>query len=156
MRTGVVCNTKPLEEKGYGFITPDNGTNCISLLFLVLEDQRNNNVNILPGNIACIHIYAGNGNLIFHFKGKGNADVKSLIEGQRVNYTEGSNNRGACAENVVCIEAGGGGGGGKNGGGAGAASFAAGGSSAFGGAGGGENSSLSLASKPSSIFGMCV
>jgi hypothetical protein len=38
MWTGVVCNTKPLEEKGYGFIKPDNGTNYVSLLFLVLEE----------------------------------------------------------------------------------------------------------------------
>jgi hypothetical protein len=32
MPTGVVCNTKPLQEKGYGFITPDNGTNYIIII----------------------------------------------------------------------------------------------------------------------------
>jgi hypothetical protein len=32
MPTGVVCNTNPLEEKGYGFITPDNGTNYIIII----------------------------------------------------------------------------------------------------------------------------
>ncbi len=32
MPTGVVCNTNPLEEKGYGFIMPDNGTNYIIII----------------------------------------------------------------------------------------------------------------------------
>ena len=65
-----------------------------------MEDKRNN-VNTLSGNTACIHIYAGENNLIFHIQGKGNNDVKSLREGQRVQYKEGSNAKGKTAEYVV-------------------------------------------------------
>ena len=52
----------------------------------------------------------GGDNLFFHIAGAGNASVQALVKGQAVSYTEGRNNKGVCAENIVSAAASGGGG----------------------------------------------
>ncbi len=42
--------------------------------------------------------------MFFHVKHKGNENVKGLTNGQRVSYTEMSNDKGVCAGNVKPIE----------------------------------------------------
>ncbi len=43
--------------------------------------------------------------MFFHVNGKGNENVKGLTKGQRVSYTEITNDKGrVCAENVKLIE----------------------------------------------------
>ncbi len=42
--------------------------------------------------------------MFFHVKGKGNEKVNSLTQGQRVSYTEMTNDKGVCAENVKPIK----------------------------------------------------
>ena len=44
-------------------------------------------------------------NLFFHIAGAGNASVQALVKGQAVTYTEGRNNKGVCAENIVSAPA---------------------------------------------------
>ncbi len=42
--------------------------------------------------------------MYFHVKGKGNENVKGLTMGQRVSYTEMTNDTGVCAGNVKPIK----------------------------------------------------
>ena len=41
--------------------------------------------------------------MFFHVKGKGNKNAEGLANGQAVQYTEGRNDKGLCAENVDLI-----------------------------------------------------
>ena len=42
--------------------------------------------------------------MFFHVNGKGNENVRGLTMGQRVSYTEMTNDKGVCAGNVQPIE----------------------------------------------------